>query len=400
MLVDADARHIPLADESVQCCVTSPPYWGLREYAGLQDQVWKDGWCGQLGLEPTPQMYVDHLVQIFREVRRVLRQDGTCWIVLGDSYAATTKGSGGYNPKQDRNRGSWHNERSWQIPNGLKPKDLCGIPWRVAFALQADGWWLRSDCIWSKPNPMPESVTDRPTKAHEYVFLLAKSERYFYDVMAIAEPAVHAGEVRITSPSGFARQAVGLGIKPTGNAVVGSRVHIGSTRNCRSVWEIATQAYGGTHFATYPEELPRRCIKAGTSECGGCRFCGAPWERITHSSVRFESGSGRSGNPPAGKWLGSGQDTSGSYDIRMGPVVESPTIGWSPTCRCRNQHGRTVPQLVLDPFGGSGTTARVAIQLGRKAMSLDLSYHNLAKKRTSSVQRELLMPYALREVAV
>ena len=163
---EGDCRELlrEMPDRSVRCCVTSPPYWGLRDY----------GHDGQLGLERTPGEYVERMVEVFREVRRVLADDGTLWLNLGDSYTSTTKGSGGPSAKQVSNAGSFHNGSQRLIPD-TKPKDLVGIPWRVAFALQADGWWLRSDIIWAKPNPMPESVTDRPTKAHEYLFLLSKS---------------------------------------------------------------------------------------------------------------------------------------------------------------------------------------------------------------------------------
>src|SRR3974390_998869 len=241
-----------LPDESVNCCVTSPPYWGLRDY----------GAKGQIGLEPTPEDYVERLVQVFREVRRVLKTDGTLWMNLGDSYnAAGREGHGtriGY--KQGTNRasanGTDHNRAT--APE-LKPKDLVGIPWRVAFALQADGWWLRSDIIWSKPNPMPESVTDRPTKAHEYLFLLARSERYYYDADAIAEvatcyrmrgPALHPDSVSTNGNSGLCR-------RPKTDF-----------RNRRSVWTIATHPFPEAHFATFPPSLIEPCILAGCPEGG------------------------------------------------------------------------------------------------------------------------------------
>ena len=191
-----------LEPDAVQMCVTSPPYWGLRDY----------GCDGQLGLEETPDAYVAGMVEVFREVRRVLKPDGTLWLNLGDSYAVNgeksqppqtnTTSRNGVTVRMPRGATpSDYRAAEGRFRSGLKPKDLCGIPWRVAFALQADGWWLRSDIIWSKPNPMPESVTDRPTKAHEYVFLLAKSESYFFDAKAIAEPALHAPESTHTAGS-------------------------------------------------------------------------------------------------------------------------------------------------------------------------------------------------------
>jgi DNA modification methylase len=248
------------ADESVNCVVTSPPYWGLRDY-GIE---------GQLGLEPTPEAYVAKMVDVFREVRRVLSKDGTCWLNLGDNYAGSRTGEQGITGQMATRTVAKHrgNINATKCAPGLKPKDLAGIPWRVAFALQADGWYLRSDIIWSKPNPMPESVTDRPTKAHEYIFLLTKSARYWYDADAIKEKAIHSGETRVTTAKSFAGQATGANVSPSGNAIIGSIVAIGETRNARTVWEIATQPYSEAHFATYPEELVRRCVLAGCPEQG------------------------------------------------------------------------------------------------------------------------------------
>lgn len=251
-----------LPDSSVQCCVTSPPYWGLRDY----------GHDGQIGLESTPEAYVSRMVEVFREVRRVLRDDGTLWLNLGDSYA-TGAGKVGACPGGGEQGQKWADRGASTSPNrmpipGLKPKDLCGIPWRVAFALQADGWYLRQDIIWHKPNPMPESVRDRCTKAHEYVFLLTKSQRYFYDAEAVSEPAVHAGETRVTTAKSFAGQAEGLGVKPTGNAKPGSVMLIKATRNKRSVWRVCAKPYSGAHFATMPPDLVEPCIKAGSPEGG------------------------------------------------------------------------------------------------------------------------------------
>ncbi len=240
-----------LDDESVHCVVTSPPYWGLRDY----------GVDGQIGLEATPAEFVARLVGVFREVRRVLRKDGTCWVNLGDSYAATTKGSSGKGEKQISNAGTLLADRRWSIPSGLKPKDLVGIPWRFALAMQDDGWWLRQDIIWHKPNPMPESVTDRCTKSHECIFLMTKAERYFYDAEAIKEPAITVGDTRHlrtdkTAAVGAANGWRGGGRENTGHAQA-------ENRNKRSVWTIATTPFSEAHFATFPPELPELCIKAG-----------------------------------------------------------------------------------------------------------------------------------------
>jgi len=213
---------------------------GGKKAANVQDIPYGDicGKCGairidqQIGLEPTPEAFVAKMVEVFREVRRVLRKDGVLFLNLGDSYAMSTKGSSGKGEKQKTNAGTILLDRCWKIPTGLKPKDLVGIPWMVAFALRADGWWLRQEIIWAKPNPMPESVTDRCTKAHEHVFLLTKSERYFYDAEAIGEPATYASEVRVATP----KNLTGLGLKPT--RAYGYKLD--GNRNKRSVWTIAT----------------------------------------------------------------------------------------------------------------------------------------------------------------
>jgi DNA modification methylase len=253
-----------LPDASVHCCVTSPPYWGLRDY----------GHDGQIGLESTPEAYVARIVKVFREVRRVLRDDGTLWLNLGDSYAAnaaTSKKVGESHRGSDTPTLNQPHQCRVSVRGGdwsIKAKDLVGIPWRVAFALQADGWWLRQDIIWHKPNPMPESVRDRCTKAHEYVFLLTKSERYYYDAEAVSEPSVHAGETRVTTAKSFAGQAEGKGIKPTGNAKPGSVVAIKDRKNKRSVWRVCGKPYSGAHFAVMPAALVEPCIKAGCPEGG------------------------------------------------------------------------------------------------------------------------------------
>jgi DNA modification methylase len=247
-----------MPSDSIDCCVTSPPYWGLRDY----------GHDGQIGLESTPEEYVARMVEVFREVRRVLREDGTLWLNLGDSYAANT--SGGASPQggaSARPKIDATEYASRRIPTGLKAKDLVGIPWRVAFALQADGWYLRQDIIWHKPNPMPESVRDRCTKAHEYVFLLSKSERYYYDAEAISEEAVCAG-VPQSFDTPYKNAGRGSGKKPSGNEKPGSFPVVYNTRNRRSVWTITTKPYSGAHFAVMPADLVKPCIMAGCREGG------------------------------------------------------------------------------------------------------------------------------------
>lgn len=277
-----------LPDESVNCVVTSPPYWGLRDY----------GVDGQIGLEKTPQEFVARLVEVFREVRRVLRKDGTCFVNLGDSYAATTKGSSGKGDKQITNVGTLLADRSWSIPAGLKPKDMIGIPWRVALALQDDGWWLRQDIIWHKPNPMPESVTDRCTKAHEYIFLMTKSERYAWNHEAIKENSVDpiGSAARYESAFGGAKArapVISAGID-TRTRPQGMRDFDG-TRNKRSVWTIATAPFSEAHFATFPPELPEICIKAGCPKggtvldpFGGAGTTGLVADRLQRNAILIE----------------------------------------------------------------------------------------------------------------
>jgi len=253
-LLKGDAVEVlkGLKDENVQCVVTSPPYWGLRDY----------GSEGQLGLEETPEEYVENMVSVFQEVKRVLRKDGTVWMNLGDTYGKQVgKGFNTHEEDGSGNRVTEMQEKHGDIKvkTGLPSKNLVGIPWRVALALQADGWILRSDIIWHKPNPMPESVKDRPTKSHEYIFLLTKSQKYYYDHEAIKEK----GSGRIP----------GNKVPQKGAGMVGFEIRDGlfkiqgepqNSRNKRSVWKITTKPYKEAHFATFPEEIPETCIKAGT----------------------------------------------------------------------------------------------------------------------------------------
>jgi DNA modification methylase len=422
--IQGDARHLPLADESVQCVVTSPPYWGLRDY-GLGPDA--------LGLEPTPELYVSHVVEIFREVRRVLRADGTVWLNLGDSYAGSWGNQGrkaergtqrpinapmvqNLEPYPDKKTctGSWVNDHPT-----LKPKDLCMIPARVAFALQADGWWLRSDIIWAKPNPMPESVRDRPTRSHEYIFLLTKSgtpqfwihprkrtirskpvpdhvwqhkgsdlvvsyqpvsdqivqkfwsrrnlwmrHDYYYDADAVRDPVAQyerKGGTATYTAGGSATHGIGS-----------ESLHQMSTngRNKRSVWTVATCPVPDAHFATYPPELIEPCILAGTSERGCCANCGAGWVRQTKRTAMVIA---RSGNHPA--------------ELRTrtsGTMLEAPTsttLGWQPGCSC--DAGEPEPCTVLDPFAGAGTTGLACLKHGRSYIGIELSpkYIDIARAR-------------------
>ena len=353
-----------LPAESVDVCVTSPPYWGLRDY----------GHPGQIGLEATPAEFVARMVDVFREVRRVLAPHGSCWVNLGDSYAANISGGTSGSSLSKGGRQTPHNRvsragRAFDV----KPKDLVGIPWRVAFALQEDGWWLRSDVIWAKPNPMPESITDRPTKAHEYVFLLTKADRYYFDAEAVKEAAVGQNAHDLTggrySPEG---QTAHTGSR--NGAAVG-------TRNVRSVWTIPTQPYPDAHFATFPEALPARCITASAPE-RVCEECGRPSTRILERRP-----TGQTQRQAAGWDTGEGGHGSFHREGRRqtdGPVpvvavMERVTVGWTD---CGHDAWR--PGVVLEPFAGSGTTLAVARRLGRRSIGIEINpeYVPLIEART------------------
>ncbi len=286
-ILKGDCREVlrTLPDESVHCVVTSPPYFGLRDY----------GVAGQIGLEPTPDEFVDELVRVFGEVRRVLRSDGTVWLNLGDTYAANHSAGGG-NPSASMPKSAAvmaAQKRKQIIPNGLKAKDLLGVPWRVAFALQSAGWYLRQDIIWSKPNPMPESVRDRCTKAHEYLFLLSKSDRYYYDGDAIAEVAVRAGEIpggsKKHTDDGVNDMRIRQGLE------LHSKSPVAETRNKRSVWEVPTSPFGEAHFATFPPALIEPCILAGCPKggtvldpFGGAGTTGLVADRLGRNAILIE----------------------------------------------------------------------------------------------------------------
>ena len=439
-----------LPDASVQCVVTSPPYWGLRDYGtgkwegGDPDckhnpqkpdggersdrtlplgrgGMYKDicGICGairvdnQIGLEKTPEEYTQKMVEVFREVWRVLRDDGTVWLNLGDSYASGkgtcyNPGGGEKSLGQERKERGCHPLDRGNISDlkesGLKPKDLVGIPWRVAFALQADGWYLRSDIIWSKPNPMPESVTDRPTKAHEYLFLLTKNARYYYDADAIREDGVQYEIERRTREynQGLNTKHVISSDGKTGQSPqsehgcvkdLKARQELIMTgkRNRRTVWEIATQPTPDAHFATFPEALVEPCIKAGTSERGCCLVCGAPWERVVEKGLTAHDGETESQykiNTTANRLAllrQAARERGEEYSS------EKKTLGWQPTCSCGNED--TVPCMVLDPFGGSGTTAKVARELKRDCILIELNpgYVKIARNKLR-LNEQLVIP--------
>jgi DNA modification methylase len=359
-VLEGDCRAVlaGLPDASVQCVVTSPPYWGLRDY----------GQEGQLGLEKTPEEYVARMVEVFREVRRVLRDDGTLWLNLGDSYG----GDRGNKTSAPDNK---HRVLGAGSPSAVDRdfdfrKQLVGIPWRVAFALQADGWYLRSEIIWHKPNPMPESVTDRPTKAHEQMFLLTKSERYYYDADAVREPHAEPRAVgRLT------RAQASLGDSRARER----RFPNPSGRNRRTVWTVATQPYSGAHFATFPPALIEPCILAGSSN-RACEHCGAAWVRVVEGP-KYE--------PPEGDRFV--DESRGDKRRKLSGAAfneiaaQRKTIGWEPSCDCPDNHG-TARSVVLDPFGGAGTTGLVADRLRRDAILVELNpeYAQMARDRITN----------------
>jgi DNA modification methylase len=430
-IIEGDCRDVlrALPAQSVHTCVTSPPYFGLRDYGtgeweggdpacGHKQSNWDRGapgngramtdelarttpfreTCGkcgarrvdrQIGLEPTPDEFVATLVVVFREVRRVLRDDGTVWLNLGDSYSGPPVGSfngGGFKDKSAQTGGrdlTGHAQAGQanrhKLP-GIKSKDLLGVPWMVAFALRADGWFLRSDIIWSKPNPMPESVTDRPTKAHEYVFLLSKGPRYFYDADAIREDATR----------GYGAPGGGLYHEQVGNGHSGLNTFavVDGGRNKRSVWTVATQPYAGAHFATFPPKLIEPCILAGAPE-RACGECGAPWVRVTEKGDLIDVGhtNKRPPTPMAADHVVFPEGPNGDRAARMerggftpNHAYERRTIGFEPSC----SHGDgSASGVVLDPFAGAGTTGMVALRHNRSFIGVELNpvYADMARWR-------------------
>ena len=380
-------REIPA--DSVQCCVTSPPYWGLRDY----------GCAGQLGSEATPDEFVRTMVAVFAEVRRTLHPTGTLFLNIGDSYSSG--GRKAFDTKSPNIRQNHVAERQ-SMPSGLKPKDMVGIPWLLAFALRADGWYLRSEIIWAKKSPMPSSVKDRPTTAHESIFLLSKSPRYYWDQVGSAEAAVrgtpgnrtHKGAKKYAAGDRHHRLAVGL-----------TNVTAVETRNMRSVWSLAAEPYKGAHVACYPSELVRRCLSAGVGERGCCPVCRTPWVR----QVQRERIATRPGDDskvtalarPAG-WATRGKHSAAAYNTpethaktigNRDPqrhISRVVTLGWLPACGCDAEAPlAAIPCTVLDPFLGSGTTAQVAEHLGHAWLGCELNpdYIAQAEARIATVPR-------------
>jgi DNA modification methylase len=409
---DCRATLPTLPEGSVHCAVSSPPYWGLRTYGNVAPLAWPEvayapmpglapvvvpAMTCALGLEPTPEAFVGHLVLIYREVRRVLRDDATCWINLGDTYVSapgTARNPGGNWGKQAGVTGHVDGIPATgpnRLPQVLPGKNIAGIPWRVAFALQADGWWLRSDCVWSKPNPVPESIEDRPTKSHEYVFLLAKRAHYFYDLDAIREP--HADErERRGNRNGNGKSAMRgqAELRPRGNLLSPERFRHPHGRNRRTVWSLATRPYHGAHFATFPEDLAEVPILAGSSARGCCPACGAPWRReVRIEGAATQDARATRGEADSARAFGAAPQGFAYRGAHTLPPRTRTTTGWRPGCAC--DAGAPVPCTVLDPFAGSGTTGAVALRHGRNAVLCELNpaYAPLIERRVAAASAQL-----------
>jgi DNA modification methylase len=367
-----------LPSESINCCVTSPPYWGLRAYLATDDPNKKY----EMGMEPTLKGFIDNMTVLFREVRRVLRSDGVCFVNMGDSYASSVNGRSADDTKAAGNDDRTFRDKPFStVGNGLKPKDLCGQPWRLAFALQDDGFYLRSDIIWHKPNPMPESVSDRPTKSHEYVFLLTKSERYFYDADAIREPVQESTFERANRGNSDHHKNI-EGHMP-GNKLHsmhkaranGEGYPMPANRNKRSVWTIPTEPTPFAHFATFPQALIEPMILAGCPD-KTCSVCGAPYVR----EVEATGGTiGKSWNDHKHD-MTIGTSSKGYVKAMEDGSYQRTTLGFKPTC---THNAPTRPGIVLDIFMGSGTVALVSRRLGRDFLGSELNpeYVALANSR-------------------
>ena len=382
LLVHGEARQIPLADQSCHCIVTSPPFWGLRDYQ-VQDQLGLEALhdcAGAFTGEQCVECFVCHLRQVARELWRVLRDDGTFWMNLGDSY--TSGGRIGHgtrlSAKQRTNRGMNGTNDPPRAPQpvGLTEKNLIGIPWRVALALQADGWTLRSAITWCKSAPMPESVQDRPTSATEMVFLLTKHPTYFFDAEAVREYE-GSGWHGSSFQSAYAQETKQrLGKHPR---------HETPGRNLRNFWVLGPHHYAGAHFATFPTALVERCLKAGTSEAGCCTQCRAPWirqvERIKGEAASYNGSSFTKGKTHEAR--------APLAAVGQGPRTAQVLLtGWAPSCAC--EAGAPMPCVALDPFVGSGTTLLVARALGRDGVGMDLSYSYLYDQARTRLQLDAL----------
>lgn len=372
-------KQIPAG--SVQCCVTSPPYWGLRSYLP-KDHPDK---AREIGSEPTPEAFIETMVTVFREVKRCLHDTGTVFLNLGDSYNGYMANQRGTGLETERQQSREYVEPGFGLRDKvLKSKDLCLIPWRVAIALQQDGWWVRSVICWHKKSCMPESVTDRPTNSWEPIFLLAKSARYFYDAEAVKEKDSGQGGAAMDF-----KRTTKDDVIPNQSAAQ-HRMDRDSTqatgqRNQRNVWSLGPEPYSEAHFATFPTEIPRRAILAGTSARGCCPKCFAPWERVVAKTDQPDQ-SAKGSRFDAGKT----GTRDGGDRTQEGDRFLNRTVGWKPGCECKPNGGETgdyapIQCTVLDPFGGSGTTGAVALELGRNVILCELNdkYLPLIDKRTN-----------------
>lgn len=419
-ILAGDARMTlkSLSDESVHCVVTSPPYWRLRSYLP-SDHPLKQF---ELGSEPTPELFVENLVGVFREVRRVLRSDGTAWVNIGDTYSNEGKWGGSTGGKHVTELHGQTGVGRTKKSTGLKPLDQCLIPHQFAAAMRADGWYLRDTVVWAKPSAMPISVdgwtwarcrvkvgpsrvyregtksnghasgscddrgavwTDCPgcdkckpndglilrrgswrtTTSHEYIFMFTKSDSYYADRDAVSTPAAETTVERN-------RYSRVLDDEDEQFATKHDHEFVGETANLRSVWIISSEPTSEKHYAAFPTALAERCILASTSAGGVCAECGSPLARVVEREQIHASGSGKSGNAPIGKQNGSLQGAGSTGDIRNGPVIKSKSLGFRPTCSCA---ASTTPATVLDPFGGTGRTAIAAIRNGRRAILCELN---------------------------
>jgi DNA modification methylase len=411
-----------------QCVVTSPPYWGLRSY-GTPAVEWADGWRGELGLEPSVFQYIDHMLEVFDLVREVLANDGVCFLNIGDTYITRPNGGIGENSTIN-GQGSQIAAREARVRMGrrnrgpLKMKDMALVPQRLAIALQESGWWVRQDIIWAKTNPMPGSYEDRFTTSHEYVWLLAKSERYYFDGEAVKEPSspnsharmarAHGGyaapgqdphggilaprgnagvnpKARSRKPAGWAtgdgshKDLIGRYPNPKQNdSFSAAVVDLVGMRRKRDVWPLPTTPYSGSHYATFPEALVEPCILSGTSAHGHCPKCGAGWVRVMGEPLPAEGpGSGNKERKDRSEHGGipvSHQNQA--FGVPWQPTVPV-TIGWTPSCDCSIRFScadvcvlQPVPAVVFDPFIGTGTVATVATRLGRHYLGCDLDTKN------------------------
>lgn len=389
MILQGNSIRIPLKDESVHAVVTSPPYWNLRDY----------NTPNQIGLEPTIAAYIAVMVQVFREVWRVLRPDGVCWVNLGDSYSGGKNGRSAADTKAVGNDDRTFRDKPFSVTE-LPAKNLCMIPARVAIALQDDGWIVRSDIIWSKNNPMPESATDRPGRSHEYIFMLVKSARYYYDAEAVRvagkEWDGQAGTFNRTNGKNTKLEVPGQ-VHPS-HRERDDRVPGG--RNLRTVWTIPTESFSGAHYATFPRKLVEPMILAATSTRGICPECGKQWKRVIEKPDMSQRPT-RNGNSKmetgdihiSNNWAGTPKSAGQKYQQWRNENPDK-TTGWQPTCDCIKKRTPNfgmkgselleladevakelapVGAIILDPFCGSGTVGQVARELGRRFIGIDLS---------------------------